>query len=144
MRFYNLITKRTQDEINEVIMSMTLSETEHILNLYSKVSLVEYTDENGFECMFAILDNHLIDKLDDLYTRYSIEFKITDLTKDVILDNPIKTKYKNYRGYSCHREILKLIKEFKMNWVSKDDILDKILEKGMSSLTKLDFNILNH
>jgi len=144
MRFYNLITKSTQDEINEVIMSMTSLETEQILDLYSKVSLVEYTDEIGFECMFAILDNHLIDKLSELYSKYSINFKIIDITKDVILDNQIKTKYKNYTGHSCHRNIVKLIKEYKMNWVSKDDILDKILEKGIDSLTKLDFEILNY
>jgi hypothetical protein len=61
---------------------------------------------------------------------------------DVIFDNPINTKYKNFRGKSCHRTINNLIKEFKVNWVSKDDILDKILEKGMNSLTKLDLEIL--
>jgi hypothetical protein len=142
MRFCKITTTNIQDEIDEIIMSMNPSETEDVIKIYGQISLVEYTDENDYECMFAILDSFLITKLNSLYKKYGIKFIVTDLTQDVINDSPINTKYKNYKGKSCHREIQNLIKEFKMNWVSKDDILDKILEKGIDSLSKIDLKIL--
>jgi hypothetical protein len=142
MKFCKVTTIHTQREIDNIIMSMKSPEIDYIMDLYKKMSIVEYTDDNGYECMFAIIDEFLIDKIDEVYKKYSIEFELKDLTMDVIFDNPINTKYKNFRGKSCHRTINNLIKEFKVNWVTKDDILDKILEKGMNSLTKLDLEIL--
>ena len=142
MRFYKITTNYNQDKINEVIMSMTSSEVDYVIKIYGQLSMVEYTDENGFECMFAILDNYLIEKLNDIYKKYSLNFNVIDITKDIIFDAPIRTKYKTYSGKSANKAIQELIKEFKNNWVSKDDILDKILEKGINSLTKLDLKIL--
>jgi hypothetical protein len=142
MRFYKITTNYNQDKINEVIMSMTSSEVDYVIKIYGQLSMVEYTDENGFECMFAILDNYLIEKLNDIYKKYSLNFNVIDITKDIIFDEPIRTKYKTYSGKSANKAIQELIKEFKNNWVSKDDILDKILEKGINSLTKLDLKIL--
>jgi hypothetical protein len=142
MKFYKVTTPHTQNDINDVIMSMSSTETEYIVSLYSQISMVEYTDENGYECMFAILDDFLIDKVDNLYKKYSIKFSIVDLSKDVIFDNSFNIKYKNHYGKSTQKEIQKLIKEFKLNWVTKDDILDKILEKGINSLSKIDLQIL--
>lgn len=142
MRFYKITTNYNQDKINEVIMNMTSSEVDYVIKIYGQLSMVEYTDENGFECMFAILDNYLIEKLNDIYKKYSLNFNVIDITKDIIFDEPIRTKYKTYSGKSANKAIQELIKEFKNNWVSKDDILDKILEKGINSLTKLDLKIL--
>lgn len=142
MKFIQIITPHNQDEMNDIIMSMSSSETDYVLNLYSKISMVEYTDQNGCECMFAILNDLLIEKVGDLYKKYSIKFQINDLTKDVISDNLFNTKYKNYLERPTHKQTQKLIKEFKLNWVTKDDILDKIIEKGIDSLSKLDFQIL--
>ena len=143
MRFCKVTTTNVQYEIDRIIMSMTPSETDYIVNLYGQISLVEYTDENGFECMFAILDEYLINKLDIIYKKYGIKFNIIDITNSVIFDDPIKTKYKNHKGISCNKDILNLMKKFKNNWVTKDDILDKILEKGIDSLTDFDLDILN-
>jgi hypothetical protein len=142
MRFCKVTSTHNQDEINEIIMSMTSAEVDYIISLYGKISMVEYTDENGLECMFAILDDTLIEKISELYHKYSINFEVIDLTNDVILDNSFKTKYKNEKGKSVIKDVLNLIKEYKSNWMTKDDILDKILEKGIDSLTKLDFKIL--
>jgi hypothetical protein len=144
MKFFKVITPHSQTEIDEIIMSMSQSEVEYILKLYAQVSVVEFTDESGYECMYAILDHHLINKLDELYAKYGIKSYYEDLTKEIIFDNKIPMKFKNSKSKSVKKEILDLIQEFKLNWVSKDDILDKILEKGISSLTKLDFEILNH
>ncbi len=126
MKFYRLTSPHNQDEINDIIISMSTSETDYILKLYGQISMVEYTDENECECMFAILDDFLLKKIENLYQKYSLRFNITDLTKDIIFDNKIKSNYKNQFNISVKKQISNLIKEFKLNWVSKDDILDKI------------------
>jgi hypothetical protein len=142
MRFYQIISNRNQSEIDEIIISMSYTEVEHMLSVYEKISMVEYTDENGYECMFAILDDYLIKKISDIYTKYSIVFKLNDITKDIIFDNKIKIDYKNQYDNPAEGQILKLINEFKSNWISKDDILDKIIEKGVNSLSEFDIKLL--
>ncbi len=143
MKFYKITSTHNQDDIDEIIMSMSSTEVDYINSLYKRISMIEYTDENGNECMFAILDDFLIDKLSDLYRKYSLKFNLFDITKDVIFDNKVKINYKNYNGKSVKNKISDLINEFKTNWVTKDDILDKILEKGINSLSEFDYCVLN-
>ncbi len=142
MKFCKVTSTHNQNEINKIIMSMTSAEVDYIISLYGKISMVEYTDDNGLECMFAILDDTLIEKISNLYDKYSIKFEVINLTNDIILDNPFKTKYKNEKGRLVEKDILKLIKEYKHNWITKDDILDKIIDKGIESLTKFDLSVL--
>lgn len=143
MKIYNIKTKNTQDEIDKIIVKMSVPELDYITNLYSKISMVEYTDEVGFECMFAILDDYYLSKIKDCYNSYNLIFEVFDITKIVVFDEHIKIRYKNYFGQSRQLEIASLFKKYKKNWVTKDDILDKILEKGIDSLTDFDLDVLN-
>lgn len=143
MRFYQITTRLTQDDINKIISKMTIPETEYINKLYSQISMVEYTDDNNFECMFVIVDEFLFKKLKGLYQKYEMKIESKDLTKDVILDTHFRIKFENCYGRSVQLDIINLIKYFKNNWITKDDILDKILEKGINSLTDFDLEVLN-
>jgi len=143
MKIYNIKTKNTQDEIDKIIMKMSVPELDFITNLYSKISMVEYTDEIGFECMFVILDDYYLSKIKDCYKSYNLIFEVFDITKIVVFDENIKIRYKNYFGQSRQLEIASLFKKYKNNWVTKDDVLDKILEKGINSLTDFDLDVLN-
>lgn len=142
MKFYNLKTKHKQDYIDKIIKNLRPVESDYIISIYNQISMVEYTDEGNFECMFAILDNHLVSKLAEIFERYGLKFEITDITKIIIFDDKIKIDFKNTYDISVKDDIKKLIKEFKSNWITKDDILDKILERGLDSLTKEDYKIL--
>lgn len=143
MRFYKVITLHNQDYINTIIKTMSTVEVDYITKIYNQISMVEYTDEKRFECMFAILDKSHLSILDNLYKRYNINFEFIDLTKEVICGENFKTNYSDFNDRNVEKEILSLIKDFKSNWVSKDDILDKILEKGINSLTDFDLEILS-
>ncbi len=143
MKIYNIKTKNTQDEIDKIIVKMSVPELDYITNLYSKISMVEYTDEVGFECMFAILDDYYLSKIKDCYNSYNLIFEVFDITKVVVFDEHIKIRYKNYFGQSRQLEIASLFKKYKKNWITKDDILDKILEKGIDSLTDFDLDVLD-
>lgn len=142
MRFYNIITTHKQSFIISKIKDMSDFEVENIQNIYKKFSMVEYTNESGHECMFAIIDDFLLEKISKIYTSYDLEFQIIDMTKHVKFDINFRTSYKNEYGLSVKRKILSLIKEYRQNWTDKDDILDKILEKGIDSLTDFDLDIL--
>jgi hypothetical protein len=143
MKFYNIVTSSKQFEINEIIMNMSNTEVDCIQSLYNSISIVEYTNELGNECMFSILDDYYLNKLSEFLKKYSLNFKVFDLTNDVIFDYNFKTNFKNEFGRAIEDDILNLIKKFKKNFISKDDILDKILERGIDSLTDFDLDILN-
>lgn len=143
MKFYQITTRLNQDDINKIILKMSVPETEYINKLYGQISMVEYTDDINFECMFAILDDFLFQKISNLYQKYEMKFQIKDLTKEVILDTNFRIRFDNCYGRSVQLDVIKLIKDFKNNCISKDDILDKILEKGIDSLTDFDLDILS-
>ena len=142
MRFYKIITNQNQSQIDTITNSMSSVETDYIIQVYEKIHMVEYTDVNGFECMFVILDVLGVKEMSGLYKKYSIKFDIIDLTEDIIRDNPIKIKFKNDKENLIKNKFLELIKKYKLNWITKDDILDKIIDKGIKSLTKFDLEVL--
>lgn len=143
MKFYNIITNHRQSYISNKIKNMSDFEIEIIQSLYKQFSMVEYTNEKEHECMFAILNDSTLEKISNIYKTYDLDFKVVDMTKEVKFDINFRTSYKNEYGISVKRKILNLIKEYKSNWIDKDDILDKILEKGIDSLTDFDLDILN-
>ncbi len=143
MKFYNLITEHNQAEIDRLISKMSNTELEIVNSIYREFSAVEYTNELGLECMFAILDEHLVDKISTLYNSYNLKFKLLDFTDKVKYDDHIKIDFINEKGRSVKKDILDLVKKYKSDWISKDDVLDKIIEKGIDSLTDLDLDILS-
>lgn len=142
MRFYKIITNQNKSQIDTITNSMSSVETDYIIQVYEKIHMVEYTDVNGFECVFVILDVLGVKEMSGLYKKYSIKFDIIDLTEDIIRDNPIKIKFKNDKENLIKNKFLELIKKYKLNWITKDDILDKIIDKGIKSLTKFDLEVL--
>lgn len=144
MKFFNVITKSKQFEIDEIVMNMSSAEVGIIERLYKSTLMVEYTNDLGNESMFLITDSVYLSKLEELYNRYSIEFKVIDLTKKVLFDYSFKINYRNEYKVTVEKEIIELIKKYKTDWTTKDDVLDKILERGIDSLTDFDLDVLNN
>jgi hypothetical protein len=144
MKFINILTEANQDYLNEIIDKMSISEIEYIESLYSKFSAIEYIDDKDNECMFAILDDNLLIDISNLYKKYGIKFKVVDLSTDIFFDNHFDVLFENNIGQDMSNIILKLILSFKEDFTTKDIVLDKILSKGISSLTKFDKEILDN
>lgn len=144
MKFINILTEANQEYLNEIIDKMSISEIEYIESLYSKFSAIEYIDDNDNECMFAILDDNLLGDISNLYKKYGIKFKAVDLSTDIFFDNHFDVLFENNIGQDMSNIILKLILSFKEDFTTKDIVLDKILSKGISSLTKFDKEILDN
>ena len=66
-----------------------------------------------------------------------------DITYDILFDNSIKTNYKNQYQKNVRIDIFNLAKKYKEDWTTSDIVLDKILEKGINSLTDFDYSVLN-
>lgn len=142
MKFINIITKHTQSQIDEILFNMLADDILYIEDVYSNFDFVEYTNDDGKECMFCIMSDSDIDILSKCYQKYGVRFRYVDLSKDVLFDNKFKTSFKNQYGFSAKLKISQLILKFKKLATTPDTILDKILEKGIESLTNFDRTIL--
>ena len=78
----------------------------------------------------------MIENLDSKIT------EVEDLSKDVLFDNDIKTDFVSKTGDSLEKDIKDLIMSFKLQATDCDVVLDKIIEKGIDSLTDFDKNYL--
>jgi hypothetical protein len=142
MKFVNVITKHTQSHIDEILFNMTLEEVSYIEYVYSMFDFVEYTNDDKKECMFCVIDDYSLSKLKECYEKFNITYQFEDLTKEVFFDVRFKTTFKNQYGFSAKDKIQKLMKTFKNDYTTADIVLDKILEKGVDSLTKFDLSVL--
>lgn len=79
---------------------------------------------------------YLIENLDSTIT------EIEDLSKDVLFDNEIKTDFVSKTGQSLEQNIKELFMSYKLQVTDCDVVLDKIIEKGIDSLTDFDKNYL--
>jgi len=142
MRLINITTRHTNEDIDDILYTLSESEIHKIKIIYDKIRFVEYVKDN-FNCMFCIVNDYDIEDLSKLYDTLSVKFKMEDLTKKVILCDDINTSYLSERGFDVSKEINNLIKDFYKENVTADDILDKINLKGIKSITKIDKLILS-
>lgn len=144
MRFLNIITNKTQDEIDTVIFNMSNYDVEYLQEVYSLFEYVEYTNDFGEECMFCVVDDYSFMKISECFLRFDIEFNYVDLSKDIFFDNKFKINFKNFSGVYVKHLIKDLIDKFKQDNITVDIVLDKILEKGIQSLSAFDYIILKN
>lgn len=142
MRFINIITNHTESQVDKILFTLTSDDVIYIENVYSNFDFVEYTNDDGKECMFCIMSESDMSILSKCYRKYGVKFRFVDLSKDVLFDNLFNISFKNKYGFSSKQKISKLILKFKKLNTTPDVILDKILEKGIQSLTKFDKSIL--
>ena len=74
--------------------------------------------------------------------KFDINHDFFDLTKNVFYDNKFPINFKNQYGLTVKSKVSKLIEKFKIEFTTSDIILDKILEKGIDSLTDFDKSVL--
>jgi hypothetical protein len=142
MKLINITTRHTNDDIDNILYTLSESEIHKIKIIYDKIRFVEYVKSN-FNCMFCIVNDYDIDDLSKLYNTLSVKFKMEDITRKVLLGDDINTSYLSERGFDVSKEINNLIKDFYKENVTSDDILDKINLKGIKSITKIDKLILS-
>ena len=130
-------------ELVELFENVAFEELEVIYNMskYFDYIDINYSDKkSGF---FAIMADSYKQRVEDFFQKHSISYKFNDLSKDAFFDNPIEYEFKDESGDDISDQVKELINKFKRNHTTSDDVLDKILEKGIDSLTDFDKSILN-
>jgi hypothetical protein len=139
------VTKKdTQDEIENIASVANPAQLQILEKIYSKFEYVEFVDENKMVSMFCVVDDYTIKDLVENYINLSIDFSFEDLTKDVFLCNDIKTDFLGDDDIDMTDMINELVTNFYKNNVEVDDILDKILVKGVTSINDFDKLILEN
>lgn len=129
-------------ELVELFENVPFEELEVIYNMskYFDYIDINYSDKkSGF---FAIMADSYKQRVEDFFQKHSISYKFNDLSKDAFFDNPIEYEFKDESGDDISNQVKELINKFKRNHTTSDDVLDKILEKGIDSLTDFDKSIL--
>lgn len=142
MKLIRVKTKFTNLELGSLFKNVSIEELEVIVNMSKYFDFVDvnYTDEKaGF---FAIMSDSYRQRIEDFFQKNLIDYKADDLSKDAYFDNLIETRFTNDNNEDISDRLKELISIFKKNNTTTDDVLDKIIEKGIDSLTDFDKTIL--
>lgn len=142
MKLIRVKTKFTNQELGSLFKNVSIEELEVIVNMSKYFDFVDvnYTDEKaGF---FAIMADSYRQRIEDFFQKNLIDYKADDLSKDAYFDNLIETRFTNDNNEDISDRLKELISIFKKNNTTTDDVLDKIIEKGIDSLTDFDKTIL--
>jgi len=144
MKLIKVTTKHTQSEIENIVSTASPVQLQILEKIYSKFEYVEFLDENEMVSMFCVIDQHTIKDLVENFINFSIDFRFEDLTKDVFLCNDIKTNFIDENGTDMTNIIDELVTNFYKDNIEVNDILDKILVKGVTSINEIDRLILEN
>jgi len=141
MKLIKFKTEITNDVLFSKFQEVPMSELEFILNFSKYFDHVDINFENKTG-LFGIMADCYVEKLENFFQKYSIPYTVRDMSKDAFFDNVIDFSYQDSSGNDITNELKTFVYNFKKNYITLDDVLDKILEKGINSLTDFDKNVL--
>jgi hypothetical protein len=139
-RLWRFTSKFTNNDIDFIINLLDPSYLQVILDVVENVDYVEYLDKDGYACSINSMDDdelqNSIDMMNTIYGKKAYE-----------LDDVTELAIKGTLDLSCSEEdkqpeIDKLLNRYLITYMTKDDVLDKISEFGIESLTEIDYKIL--
>jgi hypothetical protein len=136
-KFIKITTKHTKEELAAFVANMSASELDNLSVAYDKFDYVEFDNEDGFECMFAVINEAHISELLDMYVALSVNFSYEDLTKEALYSSLDTSTYNTHID-----DINKLIEAFIDSNLDVDTVLDKMLDLGKESLNDKDMLVL--
>lgn len=142
MKLIKFRTKITNDELISKFETIPMMELEFILSLSKYFEYIDINCNQNRGGLFGIMADSYKERLENFFQKYSIPYSVKDMTKDVFFDNSINVSYTDNSGVDISNKIKEFIFNFKTNYITQDDVLDKILEKGIESLTDFDRQIL--
>jgi hypothetical protein len=142
MKLIEVKTELTFFELVSKFETIPLVELEVILNMSKYFDYVDFTytkEKSGF---FAIMADSYRERIEDFFQKNSIKYNCQDISKDIFFDNLVDSNYTDVKGKDISKQVEDLFLNFKNNYTTQDDVLDKIIEKGVGSLTEFDKSIL--
>lgn len=142
MKLIEVKTELTFFELVSKFEDIPIVELEVVLNMSNYFDYLDFTytkEKSGF---FAIMADSYRERIEDFLQKHSIKYNCQDISKDIFFDNPVDSNYTDNNGKDISEKVKDLFLKFKNNHTTQDDVLDKILEKGVDSLTDFDKSIL--
>ena len=96
----------------------------------------KYLGFTNNEDVFIRLVYFKVQKVLDIFSKHGFEFEITDVT-DGVISGDIQKKFPEVEKLTPF-----MFDDFRIENTSVDDVLDKILEKGIKSIDSIDKRIL--
>lgn len=142
MKFLEVLLNNSPEVVEIKINNKIKNFDRWKLESISKVDSVEFVFNEKQSIMMVIsdLEYEIFESLVD--TIGCKILKVVDHSRDVLFDNPIFSDFFDQSGQSVSQKIQDLMTNFKLQMCNCDVILDKILEKGMDSLTEFDKQFL--
>lgn len=142
MKFLEVLLNNSPEVVEIKINNKIKNFDRWKLESISKVDSVEFVFNEKQSIMMVIsdLEYEIFESLVD--TIGCKILKVVDHSRDVLFDNPICLDFFDQSGQSVSQKIQDLMTNFKLQMCNCDVILDKILEKGMDSLTEFDKQFL--
>ena len=142
MKFLEVLLNNSPEVVEIKINNKIKNFDRWKLESISKVDSVEFVFNEKQSIMMVIsdLEYEIFESLVD--TIGCKILKVVDHSRDVLFDNPIFSDFFDQSGQSVSQKIKDLMTNFKLQMCDCDVILDKILEKGMDSLTEFDKQFL--
>lgn len=148
-KIFRILSTHTSDETERGLKNITLYEYEFMVNLFNDLDCIDfkfdgkrYNPKGYIEVLFTRFDDEKLDKFLEidrkLHEDSSGWTKVEDITKQVLYTIHDTSMYGLFE-----KDILEMFHRYKTDYITKDDILDKIWEYGISSITENDKNILN-
>jgi hypothetical protein len=142
MKLIKFKTEITNDELFLKFQEIPISELEFILNFSKYFNHIDINCKENKTGLFGIMADCYVEKLENFFQKYSIPYTIRDMSKDAFFDNTIEISYKDSSGNDITDKLKTFVFNFKKDYITQDDVLDKILEKGINSLTDFDKDVL--
>lgn len=142
MKLIKFKTELTYSQLVTEFEKIPMSDLEFIINLSNYFDYIDVNFENNKTGLFGIMADSYKERIELFFQKYSIPYQSYDVSKDVFFDNVVEFSKKDDDGNDVSDKIISFLNDFKKNYITQDDVLDKILEKGMDSLTDFDKNIL--
>ena len=114
----------------------------HKLEVLTEIEAVEF-EVSGKQVSYVIVTDRQLDNFKYLVDSLGSKIlKIQDFSKQVLFDDEIEMNFVDEFGNCVKDKIEKLVLNFKYQATDCDVVLDKLLEKGMDSLTEFDKQFL--
>jgi len=142
MKFLEVLLNNSPEVVDIKINNKIKNFDRWKLESISKVDSVEFVFNEKQSIMMIVsdLEYEIFESLVD--TIGCKILKVVDHSQDVLFDNAICLDFFDQSGQSVSQKIKDLMTNFKLQMCDCDVILDKILEKGMDSLTEFDKQFL--
>ena len=135
------ITEEAQQEAILLDLLEFMSEDELEANIVYDAG---YSGDAEHELVFAFVTDVQAEKIRTVFENHNILVVVNDVTADVLMgDFETNGKWQELFDAESIMNFKTTLDEFLRNNLTVDIVLDKISEKGMDSLTEIDFQVLN-